>query len=145
MTEQPAPVLSLTAWAEDSIKSFLTATTEEHFHAAVNAYLAPHVRVTHNGKSLTREKYIKALRTARGDLHLQPTITFKNTVSVSSDQKKPNDAGTVGLFFQVVVQSPENHITTSLNIVVETLGDSVYTDRRVVVLDQIGLQTAASS
>ncbi|KZP25187.1 hypothetical protein FIBSPDRAFT_668703, partial [Athelia psychrophila] len=94
----------LTTWAEGHLTAILTATTEDNFDAAFDAFVVKEpTHVSVNGQQVSREEYKQKMlaESAVGALKRSAQVAFGGAVSVSADKENPanNEAGLVGVFY----------------------------------------------
>jgi len=150
---------SLTNWAEQHIQDIFNATSQSAFDSAFDNFLAEHVTITVNGTHLTRDQYKQRLQ-SENPIEAQVQVTFDGAVEVAKDQSQPEQAGTVGVFYNATVPGrffvlgarQSSTLNSSLNLVVEqdksikpptTVGSGGDFDpRRVSVLNEVALEQA---
>jgi len=119
-------ILPLKSWAQSHISAILQATTKSAFDSAFDAFLAKDVKVTLNGKAISRDAYKVELSREKFDEE-GAQVTFGGVVQVPKDQDKPVEAGVVGLFYNAIIgesivvrDAPvERAISSSVNLVID--------------------------
>ncbi|KAK7677882.1 hypothetical protein QCA50_019194 [Cerrena zonata] len=149
-------LLPLSTWAQQHITAIYQAVKAADFDAAFDAFISKDVKITFNGKSITRDQYKQSIN---GEKFAEAAaqVKFIGTVEVPDDQDQPVLAGKVGTFFEatiderfLVLGAPEiSTVTSSLNLVVAQDPSlhpphlpgkgGAFDGRRVMQLDQVVL------
>ena len=79
---------SLTNWAQQHLTTLFQTTNQDDFNAAFDAFISKHVKITVNGKSLTRDEYKQQLQAEKFE-ESGAQINFLGTVEVPKDANQP--------------------------------------------------------
>jgi len=149
---------NLTNWTKQHLTTIFQATAQADFNAAFDAFIAQDVSITVNGQSTSRDDYKQQLSSGKG-VEQSASVNFLGAVEVPADSTQPVLAGTVGTFFNAIIDekflvfgAPEsNTVTSALNVVIaqdksiqppKLPGRGGFFDpRRVTVLNQVTIDT----
>ncbi|KAI0702773.1 hypothetical protein C8Q76DRAFT_802360 [Earliella scabrosa] len=145
----------LSTWAQRHITAVYSATTAEEFNSAFDAFVSEDVKITVNGKSMSREEY-KQMVQGEITADVGAEVSFNGVVAVPSEDKdlRAIGTGTVGAFFKAVVfgkffilgARQSSTVSSTMNIVViqdpslhhhQVGRGGAFDGRRVSVLDQV--------
>lgn len=79
---------NLTSWVQSHVTAIYTATTTDDFNAAFNAFVAQDVKVTVNGKAMSRDQYSQLLAGQKFE-EAGAQVNFLIGVEVPASQTQP--------------------------------------------------------
>ncbi|KAJ7147236.1 hypothetical protein C8R46DRAFT_545789 [Mycena filopes] len=139
---KPAPLPSLTKWAENVLAAVITSPTVGGLAPGFDAFLSQDVAITVNNMPISRAEYVLK-RTGKGFAN-DSTIVYADSIEVPAVANS-SEAGVVSLFFTATIG--KNVAVSSMNVVIKqdpSVPNGPGCDaRRAYIINQVILESVA--
>ena len=116
----------LSTWAQRHITAVYSAKTADEFNSAFDAFVSEHVKITVNGKSMSREEY-KQMVQGEITADVGAEVSFNGVVAVPSEDK---DLRAIGVSCPRLVQNTSRLTSSMVSVLLIRLAPSVRSSRR---------------